>query len=95
MIEKRRPQTKRASAVTPDPMTASDRYWRTFRRKFGENLELAGKALVAAGAAAMLAPLATKSEINVPTLTVAAIFVAGLAVLLIGLHLQAKAKPDE
>jgi hypothetical protein len=96
MIEKRRPPTKRASAVTPtDPETASKRYWRTFKRKMGEGLELAGKALVAAAAAAEGAPLISKGHLGIPTLTIGALFGGGLALVLIGYHLQAQAKPDE
>jgi hypothetical protein len=95
MIEKRRPQTKRASAVTPDPKTASDRYTRTITRKTGEGLELAGKAVVAAAAAAEGAPLIGNERLAIPTVTIGILFIGGLVLLLIGYHLQAKAKPDE
>jgi uncharacterized membrane protein len=95
MIEKRRPQTKRPGAMTPTPKSQSDRYWRTVRRKLGESLDLAGKALMAAGTAATLAPLATKGEIRFPTVSITVVIVAGLVFLLAGIHLQAKVKPDE
>jgi hypothetical protein len=96
MIEKRRPPTKRAGAVTPEnPKTASKRYWRTFERKAGEGLELAGKAVIAAAAAAEGAPLISKGHLAIPTITTGILFVGGLVILLIGYHLQAEAKPDE
>ena len=100
MSDKRRPQTKRASALstTKWPSTPSERYWRTFLRKLGESLDLAGKALTAAGAAAILAPLATKAVVRFPTVSIVVTLVLGLAFVLLGIHLQAleaKAKPDE
>ena len=50
------------------PADFADRYLRTFQRKLGEDFDLAGKALTAAAAAAMLAPLATKGVITFPNL---------------------------
>ena len=70
------------------------RYWRTFRRKLGEGLDLAGKALTAAAAAATYSPLVTNGELVFPTWSVTGLFAAGLALILFGIHLQAKAKPD-
>jgi hypothetical protein len=72
-----------------------DRYWRTFQRKFGEDLDLAGKALSATAGAAMFAPLATKGVIAFPGMPVGSILVAGVAMISAGIHLQADAKPDE
>ena len=74
---------------------SADRYWRTYLRKLGEDLDLAGKALSAAGAAAMLAPLATKGVVAFPSPTNGVILAFGLVVVLLGIHLQAQAKPDE
>jgi hypothetical protein len=79
----------------PRSTDLADRYWRTFRRKLGEDFDLAGKALSAAAAAAMLAPLASKGVIVFPSGTVGAILTAGLVFVTIGIHLQAQAKPDE
>jgi hypothetical protein len=73
----------------------ADRYWRTFQRKLGEDFDLAGKALVAAAVAALLAPLASKGIIAFPSPTISAILAFGLAVVVLGVHLQAQAKPDE
>jgi hypothetical protein len=73
----------------------ADRYWRTYVRKLGEDLNLGGKALAAAAAAAMLAPLASKGVIVFPNRTIGAILAFGLAIVMIGIHLQAQAKPDE
>jgi hypothetical protein len=64
-------------------------------RKMGEGLELAGKALVAAAAAAEGAPLVSKGHLGIPTLTIGALFGGGLVLVLIGYHLQAEAKPDD
>lgn len=72
-----------------------DRYWRTVRRKLGEGLDLGGKALMATGAAAIVTPLATKGAITFPSASVAGTFLFGLALFVSGVHLQAKAKPDE
>lgn len=79
------------------PKTAPDsaRYWRTCRRKLGEGFDLAGKALIATAGAATFTPLATQGALRFPTLTVGAIFAAGLAAFVLGIHLQAQAKPDE
>jgi len=71
------------------------RYWRTFQRKLGEDLDLAGKALAATASAAVLAPLATKGVIAFPNLAVGSIILVGLATVVAGIHLQARAKPDE
>ena len=71
------------------------RYWRTFERKFGEDLGLAGKALSAATSAAMLAPLASKGVVRFPNPMIGGIFLGGIVLVLIGIHLQAEAKPDE
>ncbi|MFI4966992.1 MAG: hypothetical protein ACHP9T_16700 [Caulobacterales bacterium] len=73
----------------------ADRYWRTYLRKLGEDLNLAGKALAAAAVAAMLAPLASKGVMVFPSRAIGAILAFGLAVVMIGIHLQAQAKPDE
>jgi hypothetical protein len=73
----------------------SDRYLRTVQRKLGEDLDLAGKALAATGSAAVLTPLATKGTLAFPTPQVGAIVVAGLLAAVLGIHMQAKAKPDE
>ena len=73
----------------------ADRYWRTFQRKLGEDFDLAGKGLVAAAVAALLAPLAAKGIIAFPSPTISAILAFGLAVVFLGIHLQAQAKPDE
>ena len=81
-----------ASPRSPD---AADRYWRTFLRKLGEDLDLAGKALSATAAAAMLAPLASKGVVTFPTPALGAILSLALVVALTGIHLQAQAKPDE
>lgn len=80
------------SAKSPD---LADRYWRTFRRKLGEDFDLAGKALIAAAVAVLLAPLASKGIIAFPSPTIGAILAFGLAVVVLGVHLQAQAKPDE
>lgn len=99
MIERRRPQPKRASAVTrKDPNAASERYWRTFIRKLGEAIDLGGKTLTAAGAAGVLAPLATKAVLRIPTGSIVATIAVGIAFVALGVHLQAladKAKIDE
>jgi hypothetical protein len=71
------------------------RYWRTFQRKLGEDLDLAGKALTATAGAALFAPLASKGVIAFPSLPIASILVVGVAILGAGIHLQADAKPDE
>jgi hypothetical protein len=73
----------------------ADRYWRTFLRKLGEDLDLAGKAMAATAGAAMFAPLATKGVITFPNTWIGRIFVTGVATLVAGIHLQADAKPDE
>jgi hypothetical protein len=77
------------------PADPADRYWRTFLRKTGEDLDLAGKALGATAGAGVFAPLAAKGVINLPTLPIGAILVASLAMIAGGIHLQAKVKPDE
>jgi hypothetical protein len=79
----------------PKSADFTDRYLRTFQRKFGEDLDLGGKALTATAGAAMFAPLATKGVIVFPNLSVGGILVVGLVALCAGIHLQAKAKPDE
>jgi hypothetical protein len=71
------------------------RYWRTCRRKLGEGFELGGKALTATATAANLSPLATKGELHFPNFTVGVILLVGVVTFLIGIHLQAEAKPDE
>jgi hypothetical protein len=83
--------------MPPQPKSADfpDRYWRTFLRKIGEDLDLGGKALTATAGAAMFARLATKGVIVFPNLAVGGILMGGLAALCIGIHLQAEAKPDE
>ncbi len=73
----------------------SERYWRTVRRKLGESFDLGGKALAAAATAATLTPLATKGVLGFPTGPVIGVLVAGIVINLFGVHLQAKAKPDE
>ncbi|HXA39232.1 MAG TPA: hypothetical protein VNW53_09545 [Phenylobacterium sp.] len=84
-------------AMPPRPRSANfaDRYWRTFLRKLGEDLDLAGKAMAATAGAAMFAPLATKGVIGFPNPWIGSIFVAGVATLVAGIHLQADARPDE
>lgn len=82
-------------ASRPKPASDGSRYWRTFRRKLGEGFDLAGKALIATAGAATFTPLATQGALRFPTLTVGAIFAAGLATFVFGIHLQAQAKPDE
>lgn len=77
------------------PADHIERYWRTCERKLGEGSDLVGKALTAAAGAAMLGPLAVKGEIRFPSLTVGVILVIGIAIFLLGIHLQADAKPDE
>jgi hypothetical protein len=84
-----------AMAPAARPVVDSDRYWRTVRRKLGESCDLGGKALVATGAAAILAPLATKGAITFPSAWVLGVLALGIAFSLLGVHLQAKAKPDE
>ncbi len=74
---------------------SGERYWRTFERKLGEDLDLAGKALSAAAAAGVLAPLAANGVIGLPTPTVGGISVFGVLFIAVGIHLQARAKPDE
>ena len=64
-----------------------DRYWRTFQRKLGEDLDLAGKALAATAGAAMFAPLAAKGVIAFPNLWTGSILLVGLVAVLGGLHL--------
>lgn len=83
--------------MPPRPRSAdfADRYWRTFQRKLGEDLDLAGKALAATAGAAMLAPLTTRGVVAFPTFPIACILLFGVAVLGAGIHLQADAKPDE
>jgi hypothetical protein len=78
--------TAKAAARQPP---RGDRYWRTVLRKLGESLDLAGKALIAAGAAAILAPLATKAALRVPTLSITTTLILGLAFVLLGIHFQA------
>jgi hypothetical protein len=88
------PAVDAAAGSTP----RGDRYWRRVLRKLGESLDLAGKALIAAGAAAILGPLATKASLRVPTLSITATLTLGLAFVLLGIHLQAleaMADPDE
>lgn len=80
------------SRARPNDLT--DRYWRTFQRKLGEDVVLAGRALAAVAAAAMFAPLARKGVIAFPTPTVGVILLVALAAFLVGIHLQAQAKPD-
>ena len=88
------PPNEAHGAKTPDTRSDSGRYTRTITRKVGEGLELAGKAVVAAAAAAEGAPLIGKGHLAIPTVTIAVLFIGGLVLLLIGYHLQAKAKPD-
>ena len=68
------------------------RYWRTFRRKLGEGFDLAGKALIAAAGAATFTPLATQGALRFPSLTVGAIFIAGLATFVFGIHLPGETR---
>ena len=70
------------------------RYWRTFRRKLGEAVDLGGKALLATAATATFATLATNGALIFPNLSVGFIYLAGSTLLLLGIHLQAQAKPD-
>jgi hypothetical protein len=77
------------------PIDPRARYWRTCQRKFGEGSDLGGKAIMAAASAGVLAPLASTGAIRYPNLTICAILAFGFAVVLFGIHLQAKAKPDE
>ena len=79
----------------PKPADTTDRYWRTFLRKLGEDLDLAGKALGATAGAAMFAPLATKGVINFSNPWIGYILLSGLVLIAAGIHLQAQAKPDE
>jgi hypothetical protein len=100
MIAKRRPQTLRKGAMTAQQSrtTAQARYWRTFLRKSGEALDLGGKALTAAGAAGVLAPLATKAVLRIPTAAILATILVGIAFVVFGVHLQAladRSSPDE
>jgi hypothetical protein len=83
--------------MPPRPRSAdfADRYWRTFLRKLGEDLDLAGKAMAAAAGAAMFAPLATKGVITFPNPWIESISAAGVSLIAAGIHLQANAKPDE
>jgi hypothetical protein len=74
---------------------ARDRYWRTYQRKVGEDFDLGGKALAATAAAAMFAPLASKGAVAFPSLPIGIILLAGLVAIGLGIHLQAKVKPDE
>jgi hypothetical protein len=76
------------------PADLTDRYWRTFQRKLGEDVTLAGRALAAVAAAAVFAPLAKTGVIAFPTPTVGAILVFALVAFLGGIHLQAQSKPD-
>ena len=92
MKSSRTPKHQQRSTKAPAQNRA--RYWRTFRRKLGEGLDLAGKALTAAAAAATFSPLATKGDLVFPTGSVASLFAVGLVLFLLGIHLQAKAKPD-
>ncbi|HLZ76003.1 hypothetical protein [Phenylobacterium sp.] len=43
----------------------------------------------------MLAPLASKRVVAFPSLTIGIILLFGLVALLVGIHLQPQAKPDE
>jgi hypothetical protein len=79
----------------PKSPELTDRYLRTYQRKLGEDLDLAGKALAATAAAAVFAPLASKGVIVFPSLPIMTIMIAGLVAIGLGIHLQAKAKPDE
>ena len=83
--------------MSPRPKSPDrgDRYWRTYLRKLGEDLDLAGKALAAAGTAALFAPLTSRGVVAFPTPAIGAILAVGLAAILLGLHLQATVKPDE
>jgi len=83
------PITERAK-----PADLTDRYWRTFQRKLGEDADLAGKALMAVVAAAVFAPLTTKGVIAFPSPTVWGTLLVALVAVLGGIHLQAQAKPD-
>ena len=59
---------------------------------------LAGKALIAAAGAATFTPpppSRPKAPCAFRSLTVGAIFIAGLATFVFGIHLQAQANPDE
>jgi hypothetical protein len=76
------------------PSDLTDRYWRTFQRKLGEDLDLAGKGLAAVAAAAMFAPLTIRGVVAFPSPTVGAIIFFSFAAVLGGIHLQAQAKPD-
>ena len=92
------PQSVRSKPIILQPCRKpdlADRYWRTFRRKLGEDFDLAGKTLSAAAVAAMLAPLASKGIIAFPNPTIGAILASGVVIAVLGIHLQAQAKPDE
>jgi hypothetical protein len=82
-------------ASKPPPTEPRARYWRTYQRKLGEDLDLAGKALAATATAAMFAPLASKGVIIFPNGVSGVILAIGIGVVCLGIHLQAKAKPDE
>lgn len=51
--------------------------------------------MTAMAGAAMFAPLATKGVIVFPNPSVGSILAVGLVALSAGIHLQARAKPDE
>jgi len=81
--------------VAQRPADYRPRYLRTYRRKLGEGFDLAGKAMTATAAASTLSLLATKGVSRFPSPSVGVTIAVGLATILVGIHLQAEAKPDE